>query len=62
VSAQATFDDFRVELLYALIRCGDPDIETTVREVASNSDDGASRFAGFAPGRLDQLRPRRDRG
>ena len=57
VYAQATFADFRMELLYALIRCGDPEIESTLQTIAADPDDPAQRFATFVLPRLDLLRP-----
>jgi len=56
VYATAAFADFRMELHYALVRCGDPDIERTLQAIASDVDDGAHRWATFALARLDQLR------
>lgn len=52
VYEQATMGDFRMELLHALIRCGDPDIEETVRRIASDPNDHAHRWATFVLPRL----------
>ncbi len=53
VYEQATLPDFRMELLHALIRCGDPEIGKTLRAIAADPDDGAQRWAGLV---LPQLR------
>jgi hypothetical protein len=47
VFEQATMGDFRMELLGALDRCGDPDVETTLRAIASDPADPAHRFANL---------------
>jgi hypothetical protein len=57
VYEQATMADFRMELLHALIRCGDPEIERTLQAIADDPDDGAQRWASLLLPRLHLLRP-----
>jgi hypothetical protein len=57
VYGEATLADFRMELLHALVRCGDPEIERTLRAIADDPDDGTRHWAAFALPRLDTLRP-----
>jgi hypothetical protein len=45
VYEQATMPDFRMELLRALIRCGDPQVEETLRAIASDPTDGVNSWA-----------------
>ncbi|MEA2412999.1 MAG: hypothetical protein QOC77_3560 [Thermoleophilaceae bacterium] len=42
---QATLGDFRMDLLEALDRCGDPEIEETLEAVTNDPADPAARFA-----------------
>lgn len=59
VYAKATSSQFRIHLLAALIRCGDPDIEDDLRQLAAHDPDKhLRRWAQFNLDRLDRLRPR----
>jgi hypothetical protein len=52
VYAEATHDGFRMELLHALIRCGDPDVEKTLQAIADDPNDDARRWAAYVLPRL----------